>query len=50
MKMVTILMMSAKLATKVPLKIKVFWNIGYDVIFLSIMPLTKFCHLTQITL
>ena len=32
MKMVTILMMSAKLATKVPLKIKVFWNIGYDVI------------------
>ena len=32
MKMVTILIMSDKLATKVPLKIKFFWNIGYAVI------------------
>ena len=30
--MVAILMMSAKLATLGPLKIKVFWNKGYDVI------------------
>ena len=30
--MVTILMMSAKLATLGLLKIKVFWNKGYDVI------------------
>ena len=30
--MVTILMMSAKLGTLNLLKIKVFWNIGYDVI------------------
>ena len=30
--MVTILMMSAKLATLGLLGIKVFWNIGYDVI------------------
>ena len=29
--MVTILMMSAKMATPVLLKIKVFWNKGYDV-------------------
>ena len=32
MKMVTILMMSAKMATPGLLKIKVFWNKGYDVI------------------
>ena len=32
MKMVTILMMSAKMATLSLLKIKVFWNKGYDVI------------------
>ena len=30
--MVTILMMSAKMATLRLLNIKVFWNIGYDVI------------------
>ena len=30
--MVTILMMSAKMATLGLLKIKVFWNKGYDVI------------------
>ena len=30
--MVTILMMSAKMATPGLLKIKVFWNKGYDVI------------------
>ena len=30
--MVTILMMSAKMATLSLLKIKVFWNKGYDVI------------------
>ena len=30
--MVTISMMSAKMATPDLLKIKVFWNIGYDVI------------------
>ena len=30
--MVTILMMSAKMATPVLLKIKVFWKKGYDVI------------------
>ena len=33
--MVTILMMSAKLGTLNLLKIKVFWNIGYDVIMSS---------------
>ena len=30
--MVTILMMSAKMATLGLLKIKVFWNQGYDII------------------
>ena len=30
--MVTILMMSAKITTPGPLKIRVFWNNGYDVI------------------
>ena len=30
--MVTVLMMSAKMAAPSLLKIKVFWNIGYDVI------------------
>ena len=30
--MVAILMMSAKLATLGPLKIKIFWNKGYDLI------------------
>ena len=33
--MVTILMMSAKLATQGLLKIKLFWNKGYDVIILD---------------
>ena len=47
---VTILMMSAKMATLSILKIKVFWNKGYDVIILSITSLTKFYHVTQIIL
>ena len=33
--MVTILIMSAKLATQGLLKIKMFWNKGYDVIILD---------------
>ena len=33
MNMVAILMMSVKLATLGPLKIKVFWNKGYPVIY-----------------
>ena len=32
MNMVTILMMSAKMATAGLLKVKVFWNKGYDII------------------
>ena len=47
---VTILMMSAKMATLSILKIKVFWNKGYDVIILSMTSLTKFYHVTQIIL
>ena len=38
--MVTVLMMSAKMATLSLLKIKVFWNKGYDVI-VSVHDLTK---------
>ena len=38
--MVTILMMSAKMATLGLLKIKVFWNKGYDVI-------TSVCDVTN---
>ena len=38
-------MMSAKMATVGLLKIKVFWNKGYDVKFFS-----KFYHVTQIIL
>ena len=38
--MVTVLMMSAKMATLSLLKIKVFWNKGYDVI-VSVHELTK---------
>ena len=48
--MVTILMMSAKMATLGLLKIKVFLNKGYDVIFLPMTPPTKFYHMTHITL
>ena len=47
---VTILMMPAKIATLSILKIKVFWNKGYDVIILSMTLLTKFYHVTQIIL
>ena len=48
--MVTILMMSAKMATLGLLKIKVFLNKGYDVIFLPMTSPTKFYHVTHITL
>ena len=47
---VTILMIPAKIATLSILKIKVFWNKGYDVIILSMTLLTKFYHVTQIIL
>ena len=48
--MVHILMMSAKMAAPVFLKIKVFRNKGYYVMY-SVMTLpTKFCHMTQIIL
>ena len=45
---VTILMMSAKMATLGLLKIKVFLNKDYDVIFLSMTSATKFYHMNQI--
>ena len=48
--MVTILMMSAKMATLGLLKTKVFRNKGYDVIFMSMTPSTKIYHVTQILL
>ena len=38
--MFTILMMSAKMATPGLLKIKIFWNIGYDII-ISVHDVTK---------
>ena len=41
--MITILMMSAKMATPGILKIKVFWNKGYDVI-------TSSCDQSLVTL
>ena len=45
--MVTILMMSAKMVTLGLLKIKLIWNNGYDVIFLSMAPSTIFYPVTQ---
>ena len=42
-------MMSAKLATLGLLKIKVFWNEGYDVI-ISVYGITKKNYVTQIIL
>ena len=47
--MVTILMMSAKMAALVPLKIKVLLNKGYDVI-ISVHVTNKIYHVTQIIL
>ena len=47
MNMVAILIMSAIVATLDLLKIKVFWNKGYDVVFLPITSPTKFYHLTN---
>ena len=46
----TILMMSAKLATPGLLKIKIFWNKGYDVIILDYDTTNKFYHEIQIIL
>ena len=46
--MVTILMMSGKIAGL--LKIKVFWNKGYDVIIISMMSPTKYYQVIQIIL
>ena len=36
--MATILMMSAKIATLGLLKVKVFWNKGYDIMFSVYVP------------
>ena len=44
--MVAILMMSGKIADL--LKIKVFWNKGYDVIIISIISPTKYYQVIQI--
>ena len=46
----TILMRSAKMATLGLLKIKIFWNKGYDVIILSMTSSTKIYHVTHIIL
>ena len=48
--MVTILIMSVKLATLGLLKSKVFQNKGYNVIILSMTSSTQFYHVTQIIL
>ena len=48
--MVTILMMPAKMAILGVLKIKMFWNKGYDITFLSMTSPKKYYHLTQIIL
>ena len=45
--MVTILMMSAKMATLEPLKVKPFWNKGYNVKSLSMASPEKFNDVTQ---
>ena len=47
--MVTILMMSAKMATLGRLRIKIFRNIGYDVI-ISVYDVINKYHVTQILL
>ena len=48
--MVTILMMSAKMDTLGLLRIKVFWNKGYDIITFVFDVTNKIYHMTQITL
>ena len=48
--MVTILMMSAKMAALGLLKMTVFWNKVYDVIISVQMSRTKFYHVIQIIL
>ena len=48
--MAEFLMMSAKLSTVGLLKIKVFWNKNYDVMFSSMTSPSKFYHVTQIIL
>ena len=48
--MFTFLIISAKIATLGLLKLKVFWNKGYDVMILSMTSPTKFSHVTQIIL
>ena len=48
--MITVLMMSAKMATLSPLKTNVFQNKSYDVIVLSMTSPTKFYQETQIIL
>ena len=48
--MVTILIMSAKMATVGFLNIKIFGNKLYDVMFMSFKSAAKFYHLTQIIL
>ena len=46
--MVTTLMMSAKLDTPGLLKIKIFWNKGYDVIIFDCAVTKKIYYVTQI--
>ena len=48
--MVRILMMSAKITIPGLLKIKIFWNKGYDVIILDYDATSKFYHVIQIKL
>ena len=48
--MVAILMKSEKFATLGLLKIKVFWNKGYDIIVSYMMSPPKFDYMTQIIL
>ena len=48
--MFTILMMSARIAILGYLKLKVFWNKGYDVIIYVYDVTNKIFHVTQIIL
>ena len=48
--MVTVLTMSAKLASPGLLKLKIFQNERYDVIILDCGSPTKFYHVTQVIL
>ena len=48
--MVTILIMSGKMVTLGLLKIKVFWNKGYDLISVHDVVINKVYHMTQIIL